>query len=117
MKSILALFMFAAFQAHAALSAFPSYVSFNGVPTNGLSQTQSVTVQNSGPEIANPSVSNGCYGDFQVSNACFSIPVGGSCQISIRFAPSSVGYQSCSIHVIDNLNGSVVVVSVSGQGI
>lgn len=117
MKTILsALLLLLSVQANAALSASPSFVSFYNVKTDGIGQTQSVTVNNSGPESSMPSVSNGCFGDFQVSNFCFSIPAGGSCQISIRFAPRTVGYQSCSIFVSDGANGSANI-SVNGQGV
>jgi hypothetical protein len=115
MKTILCALFLLSSPAFAALSAFPSFVSFYNVPVNGFGQSQSVTVQNSGPDNANPSVS-GCFGDFQVSNFCFSIPAGSSCQIQIRFAPSRVGYQSCTIFVSDGLNGSTSI-NVSGQGV
>ena len=116
MKFILALLVLASSNAFAALSAFPTFVSFYNVPVGRFNQTQSVTVQNSGPQTANPSLNNGCFGDFQVSHLCFSIPANGSCQIQISFSPRTVGTQSCSINLSDSANGSVYI-SVTGQGV
>jgi|GEM_PF-3905438 len=116
MKSILIAMTLMSGTANAALSAFPSFVSFYNVSTSGPGQSQSVTIQNSGPETATPLVSNGCFGDFQVSSFCYSIPVNGSCSIRISFAPRMAGYQSCSIFVNDGANGSVSI-NVNGHAV
>ena len=116
MKSLLTLIFLVSAHANAALSAFPTLVSFYNVPVNGGSQSQTVTIQNNGSETLNPSVSNGCFGDLAADNYCYSISPNGSCFIQIRFSPTRSGFQSCSIFVSAGAQGTVSV-SVNGQGV
>ena len=117
MKTILAVLFLFSTSAHALLSVFPGSINFFSVRLDGFGESQRVTVRNSGRTDVRVSVSNTCYGDFQVNNWCFgSLTAGGSCSLEVRFSPRREGYQSCSIWIRDS-DGNGSSVSVSGQGV
>lgn len=102
--------------AFAGLNVFPTSVSFFNVKV-GMFQSQSVTVQNANGPAEQVSVSNTCFGDFNVANYCnLTLGPNQSCSINIQFQPRREGYQSCSIF-IRGLHGGGGNVSVSGQGV
>jgi hypothetical protein len=118
MKLVLLTLLFWLPLAEARIDAFPSHISFFNVEVGDfLGQQRSVTVYNRNDEDARITVTDYCFGDFRITNWCFgTLRPGGSCHIDVRFQPSRVGYQSCTVWLRDNLGGSESV-SISGQGV
>lgn len=57
-------------------------------------------------------------GDFAQTNTCgTSVAAGGSCTISVTFAPAASGSRSATLNVTDNAGNSPQTVSLSGTGV
>jgi hypothetical protein len=98
------------------LSASPSSVSFGSVPVGSTSGTQTVTVSNPGSSAASVS-SVAVTGPFSQTNTCgTSIAAGGSCTVSVKFAPTVAGAASGTLSVSSSAPGSPLTVALSGTG-
>lgn len=100
----------------------PTSLSFGSQDVNSSSQTQTVTLSNTG--ISNLSVTRVSItglnaNSFSVSNNCSgSVAAGASCEITVTFTPSSTpGNKSASVQVIDSAPGSPQIVPLSGTGV
>ncbi len=100
-----------------SLSASPSSLSFGNQTVGSTSSAQSVTVSN--PNSTAVSVSQlAVSGPFDQTNTCgASIPAGGSCAVSIQFAPTAGGAASGSLSVASSAPGSPLTVALSGTGV
>ncbi len=100
-----------------ALSASPSSLSFGNQTAGSTSSAQTVTVSN--PNSTAISVSQlAVSGPFDQTNTCgASIPAGGSCAVSIQFAPTAGGAVSGSLSVASSAPGSPLTVALSGTGV
>jgi hypothetical protein len=119
MRKFLSLTFFALIlpAAHAELVVSPLSVEFNNQKINGFSTMQNVWVQNFGQQAANLTVSNECYGDFEVNSDCYvALQPDMSCTITVQFQPHRAGYQSCNIMITDS-TGDFENVSVGGTGV
>jgi len=96
------------------VTASPSALNFGSVATGATSAAQTVTVSNptgSAASVSSISVS----GDFSQTNTCgSSIAAGGSCTVSVKFAPTATGTRTGSLTV--NAGGVTNTVSLSGTG-
>jgi hypothetical protein len=102
--------------ASSPLSASPSSVSFGSVTVGATSGAQSVTVSNPGTSAASVS-SVSVTGPFSQSNTCgSSISAGGSCTVSVKFAPTATGAASGTLSVASSASGSPLTVALSGTG-
>jgi hypothetical protein len=100
----------------AALSASPSSVSFGSTAVGSTSAAQSVTVSNPGTTAASVS-SVSASGAFSQTNTCgTSIAAGGSCTVSVKFAPTAGGAASGTLSVASSAPGSPLTVALSGTG-
>jgi hypothetical protein len=98
------------------LSAAPASLSFPKTMTGSTAASQTVTVTNSGTTAA--SVSGvAVTGDFSQANNCTSIAVGGSCTVTVTFAPTAGGTRSGTLTVTSNANNSPLTVGLTGTGI
>src|SRR6202044_3015235 len=99
-----------------ALSASPSSVSFGSTAVGSTSAAQSVTVSNPGTTAASVS-SVSVSGPFSQTNTCgSSIAAGGSCTVSVKFAPTASGAASGTLSVASSAPSSPLTVALSGTG-
>jgi hypothetical protein len=97
------------------ISISPTAVGFGSVATGATSAAQSVTVTNSGTAAA-PVSSVAITGDFSQTNTCgSSIAAGGSCTVSVKFAPSAAGSRSGNLTV--TASGITNTIPLSGTGV
>jgi trimeric autotransporter adhesin len=83
-----------------------------GTTTTG----QNVTITNTGTAALNLSIA--ASGDFKQTNNCGgSLQVGGNCQVSVSFFPTTVGAIDGAITLTDNAANSPQLVSLSGAGV
>jgi F5/8 type C domain/Abnormal spindle-like microcephaly-assoc'd, ASPM-SPD-2-Hydin len=99
-----------------SLSASPSSLSFGSETVGSTTSAQTVTVSNSGTVAASVS-SVSVSGPFSQTNTCgSSIAAGGSCTVSVKFAPTASGTASGTLSVASNAPGSPLSVALSGTG-
>jgi F5/8 type C domain/Pectate lyase superfamily protein/Abnormal spindle-like microcephaly-assoc'd, ASPM-SPD-2-Hydin len=96
------------------VSVSPSALNFGSVATGSKSSAQTVTVSNpTGSAAAVSSIT--ATGDFSQANTCgSSIAAGGSCTVSVTFAPTTTGSRTGTLTV--NAGGVTNAVSLSGTG-
>lgn len=98
----------------------PSPLSFGDVPTNTSSAVQTLTVQNTGPQplpITDIVKAGTNPGDFAQTNNCGgSVPVAGSCTISIVFKPLVRGALTAEICVHGSHGAPTLTTVISGTG-
>lgn len=97
----------------------PSPLSFSGTQAPGtVSGPQSVTVTNNGDEplnVSGASIGGTDASDFGISGSdCGSLPSGGSCHVSVRFAPQGSGSRSATLTVSSNAPPSTIGLQGSG---
>ncbi|WP_263416512.1 choice-of-anchor D domain-containing protein [Terriglobus albidus] len=101
---------------NAGVTMTPSFLLFGAQVVNTVSMAQTVTAKNTGttPLTLNPiAVSN----NFVESDQCPAVlPVGGSCLISVSFAPTATGSLYGSLQFSDASGQVSTVVALSGQG-
>ncbi len=99
-----------------ALSASPSSLSFASAAVGSASAAQTVTVSNPGTAAASVS-SVSASGPFSETSTCgSSIAAGGSCTVSVKFAPTATGSASGNLSVASSAPGSPLTVALSGTG-
>jgi hypothetical protein len=97
------------------ISISPTALGFGTVATGGTSAVQTVTVTNSGTAAA-PVSSVAITGDFSQTNTCgTSIAAGGSCAVSVKFAPTASGSRSGNLTV--TASGITNTIPLSGSGV
>jgi hypothetical protein len=98
------------------LSAAPASLSFAGTIVGSSTAAQTVTVTNSGTTAATVSGVS-VTGDFSQANNCTSVAVGGTCTVSVKFAPTTGGTRTGTLTVASNANNSPLTVGLTGAGI
>ena len=97
------------------LAANPASLSFGSQPeaTESSSQTITLTSTGSSPVTISSLV---VTGDFVERDTCSgqTIPVGGTCSVSVEFAPTATGQRSGLLTVYANISGGQVTVALSG---
>ena len=97
------------------ISISPTTLGFGTVATGSTSAAQTVTVTNSGSAAA-PVGGIATTGDFSQTNTCgTSIAAGGSCTVSVRFAPAATGSRAGSLTV--TASGITNTIPLSGTGV
>ena len=98
------------------LTASPTSLSFASTTVGSTSAAQTVTVSN--PNTTAATVSGvSVTGAFSQTNTCgTSIAAGGSCTVSVKFAPTASGAASGTLSVASNEPGSPLTVALSGTG-
>jgi hypothetical protein len=99
---------------NSGVSVSPTALNFGSVATGSKSSAQNVTVSN--PTSSAAAVSSiAATGDFSQTNTCgSSIAAGGSCTVSVTFAPTATGSRTGTLTV--NAGGVTNAVSLSGTG-
>ena len=102
------------------VTLLPSSLDFGDQPVGTTSQPQIVTLTNYSSRalsIYGIGLPGNNSGAFAQTNTCgTSVPAGGSCTISVTFAPKYKGARSATLEVGDNGGGSPQSVAVSGNG-
>ena len=109
------------FSAHAAtqqLTCSPSRVRFGSV-TSGESETQLVTLTNSGASSATISSISTTNSEFTISGATLPIVVGAgkSVDVSIVFSPTKTDWTSGDVTFTSNASNATLELAVSGTGV
>ncbi len=100
-----------------ALTASPASLSFGNVTTGSTSAAQTVTVSNPGTSAAT-GVSVSASAPFAETNTCgSSIAAGGSCTVSVTYAPTAAGASTGTVSVASSAPGSPLTVALTGTGI
>jgi hypothetical protein len=104
--------------AAAALSFFPSSLTFASQPSGSVSAAQSVTVVNSSTGtvgISSIALAGVNAAEFEVTNTCGAeISAGAFCSLSVVFHPASPGAKTATVNVVTA--GGLQQVSLSGTG-
>ncbi|MEU6406492.1 choice-of-anchor D domain-containing protein [Streptomyces sp. NPDC046985] len=98
------------------VSASPGSLTFGATAVGATATAQTVTLSNSGTSAATVS-SVTTSGDFTQTDNCTSLPVGGSCAVTVSFKPSAGGARTGTLTVSSNANNSPTKVSLSGTGV
>jgi hypothetical protein len=100
-----------------ALNASPTSLSFGDVASGSTSSAQTVTVSNPGSSAASVS-SVSVTGAFSQTNTCgTAIPAGGTCTVSVKFAPTSGGALTGTLTIATSAPGGPITVALSGTGV
>jgi hypothetical protein len=98
-------------------SVTPSALTFSNQQVATTSGAQTVTVSNTGSttlQFTGVSVISGAS-DFAQSNNCASVPVGGTCTVTVAFTPSTSGERTGTVALVHDGDG-VTTVSLTGAG-
>jgi hypothetical protein len=99
------------------LTASPSSLSFGSATVGSTSSASTVTVSNPGTGAAT-AISVSVSGPFSQTNTCgSSIAAGGSCTVSVSFAPTAAGAASGTLSVASSAPGSPLTAGLSGTGV
>ncbi|HUN37856.1 MAG TPA: glycosyl hydrolase family 28-related protein, partial [Trebonia sp.] len=99
-----------------SLTASSTSLSFGDVAA-GSTSTQSVTVTNPGTSAASVS-SISASGPFSETSTCGgSIAAGGSCTVSVKFAPTTGGPLTGTLSVASSAPGSPLTIALAGTGV
>ena len=106
--------------AQPAATLTPPLVNFGSQPFGVTSAAQNLTLTNTAyvpVKISSIGINGTNSSFFAQSNNCgISVPVNGSCTISVTFTPAAVGSAVASLNVTDNVSGSPQSVALSGTG-
>ncbi|MGC2635986.1 MAG: choice-of-anchor D domain-containing protein [Acidobacteriaceae bacterium] len=104
--------------AQTTASASPAAVTFAGQLIGTSSDTQTVTVKDTGPLNLNISTVS-ITGEFTESDNCAgqSIAPHGDCQIQVTFSPADAGTLNGSMIIMANLDGGQLTIPLSGTGL
>lgn len=98
----------------------PSSVAFGSQAVGVASESQTVTLKNSGSStltITSIAIFGTNSGDFTQNNGCgISIAAGSTCKIVVLFTPSALGARAAVLSVTDNATGSPQSATLSGTG-
>lgn len=105
-----------------AVNINPNPLQFSTVPVNGSAQL-AATVTNSGDAdltVTGADIGNDAEGSFTIDdNACLAaspIAPGGTCDITITFAPSAAGNKTATLSVTDDAGDSPQSIDLTGTG-
>jgi hypothetical protein len=105
--------------AQPAISVTPGVLAY-GTVTAPATSSLSTTIRNTGTAplvIGTTPVTGTNAADFTVTSApCASIPAGGSCLVTVRFAPKATGARTGILTINHNATGGSTQVSLSGTG-
>jgi hypothetical protein len=97
-------------------------IDFGNVPVGGTSSVSSVTLSNCGSSvlsITGVSLTGASASQFIITaDSCTggSIPIGGTCTVSLRAVPTSIGVLSAALSIAHNASGSPTVIALTGLG-
>lgn len=101
-------------------------INFGSQAVNTTSGTQTVTLTNgigsfsgtNGLSFAvTPSLQSGAQFAINANTCSGTVPAGGTCTVTLTFAPTSTGTQSDTLTFLDNGGGAYQAVALSGAGV
>jgi hypothetical protein len=100
---------------------YPTSLDFGTQPRFQQSPTQSFRIINVGEtdlNITNFTMTGTGINDYVVDRACIgsSVPVGGSCTVSVSFRPASTGIRTATLNVVSNAQTTIPGIQLSGTG-
>jgi hypothetical protein len=98
-----------------ALVASPAALTFPSVGVGRQSAPLPLTITNTGSGPINVS-SVAVEGEFSVGGSCGTIAAGGSCPLSVVFAPTATGIRDGMLIVRSDAANSVLAVALAGRG-
>ena len=104
------------------LSAAPSSHNFGSVNVGSSSAAQTIVLTNSGPDditLSGVSLAGANAAEFSLNfSALYSIPAGGSANVSVTFNPTSFGAKTATLQIShDGTNPSPLEIALTGQGL
>jgi hypothetical protein len=101
-----------------AATTSPESLTFPGQQVSTLGTPQTITVTNTGTLYLNIT-SLSITGDFAETDNCSgqSLPLQGTCQITVAFDPSQSGARTGLLTVFGNVTGGQLTVALSGTGL
>ena len=102
------------------VSITPSLLMFVTPSPNSAPVAQSVTITNTGDQLATISsvtLSGNNPGDFALTDSCTVIQPSASCVILITFSPTASGVRSATLVISDNASNSPQSIPLAGTGI
>jgi hypothetical protein len=107
--------------ASTAVTLTPTSLSFGNQTVGTVSDSQTVTITNTGTSILSISKIDTSSGDYLQTNTCAAVQnlldVGQSCSVSVSFQPTASGGRNGTLSVYDNASGSPQTVALSGIGV
>ena len=99
----------------------PTSLDFGTQTKYQQSAAQSFQIINAGGtdlKIMNFTMTGTGIGDYVVDRSCIgtSVPVGGSCAVSVSFLPTSTGLRTATLNVVSNAQVTIPGVQLSGTG-
>jgi hypothetical protein len=97
----------------------PALHDFGVVLANNGTKVKTLTVTNAGTDtltINGISVTGVNASEFSQTNACSSVPVGGSCTVDVTFAPVAAGFKSAALTIESNAPDGPAAAVLSGVG-
>lgn len=100
----------------AAITLFPGSLSFGNQSVGTASQSQPITLTNSGTASLTISGIAASAGFTQTNNCAANVTAGSSCTINVTFAPTVAGSASGTVSITDSAVGSPQTVALTGTG-
>jgi hypothetical protein len=104
----------------APLTLTPGSLSFGGHNVGTTSAAKNITVTNhekTTVTFASIVINGNDPQDFAETNACTSLAPGGTCVISVTFAPTAKGYRSAAVTLTDSAATSPQTAMINGTGL
>ena len=98
------------------LTANPASLTFPRTVVGSSATAQAVTITNTGTTTASVSGVS-VTGDFSQTGTCSSIPVNGSCTLTVTFTPTASGTHTGTLTVTSTANNSPTTVALSGSAV
>jgi len=98
------------------LSADSTSLSFASTVVGSTTQTQKVTIRNTGTTSAAVSGVSTSTAEFTQTNNCTTIAVNESCTVNMAFKPVGAGSRTATLTVASNANNTPTTVRLTGTG-
>lgn len=98
------------------LSADSISLSFASTAVGSTTQTQKVTIRNTGTTSAAVSGVSTSTAEFTQTNNCTTIAVNESCTVNVAFKPVGAGSRTATLTVASNANNTPTTVRLTGTG-
>ena len=98
----------------------PTSLDFGTQPDDASIPPRSITLTNSGTAtltVTGITLTGGQAADYRQTNTCTTVAAGGTCSISVTFAPTDVGTRSAMLSIASDASAQASVVSLTGNAV